>query len=72
MRKSKMKRIPDLQHPFPINELNIARCQAMEVRWPKQAYQCFANATETITLPDGLWQPVCKYHYEEWAKYQEE
>lgn len=67
-----MERIPDLSHPFPLTELNVARCMAMELKWPNRAYQCTINATETITLPSGEWQPICKYHYEEWVKYNEE
>jgi hypothetical protein len=71
LKKPKMERIPDLEHPFPLTEMNTARCMAMELKWFKQAYQCSADATETITLANGEWQPVCEYHYEEWAKFQE-
>ena len=69
MKKPCMIKIPNLQHPFPVTELNTAQCQAMELKWPKLAYQCSAEATETITLPDGSFQAVCEYHYEEWIKY---
>ncbi len=68
----KMTGIPDLDHPFPTTELNVARCQAVELLWPNRAYQCTANATETITLPDGSWQLVCEYHYEDWVLYNRE
>ena len=33
MIKPAMEKIPDLDHPFPLTEMNTARCMAMELKW---------------------------------------